>query len=147
MRRAPIWQFENKNRLIGQNDQMKQRDSNFVEKVSNYMSSKNLKPEDLFIDVQKSHNLLNKRGHYPMTIAKSTDYTQEEHYKNAREQRPEYSPGPTAYWQMPPHTEDTNTKPIAPGTTTVHGKEAKIYYLNRKRTDFCISKPLRKSVF
>lgn len=147
MRRAPAWAFENKNRLKGPTDQMKAREQSILEKASNYMSSKNLKESDLFIDVERSQKLMDKRGRYPITIAKSWDYTTEDHYKNAREQHPSYSPGPNQYWQMPIKTEDTNTKPPAPGTATLNGKDIKVYYLNRRRTDHVISKPMRKSVF
>lgn len=146
--RAPIWTFDNKKRLIGQNDQMKARDSAIQEKVNNYISAKNLKDSDLRIDVDRAEKLIMKRGRYPLTFYKPTDYANEEHYKNAREQHPEYSPDPCHYWKMKPGTQDTNTKPIAAEPTTLPGgKEGKIYYLNHKRNDHVIYKPMRGSVF
>lgn len=126
---------------------MKARESNFVEKVSNYMQSKNLKPSDLYIDIAKSEQLMAKRGHYPLTIAKSFDFAATEQYKKAREEHPDFSPGPTSYWKMKLGQQDTNTKPIPPESATVNGKEVKVYYLNRRRTDNIIAKPMRKSVF
>ena len=147
LRRNPIWTFDNKNRLKGLNDQMKSRDASINEKVSNYVSSKNLKPSDLYIDIERAQKLMDKRARLPLTIHKPFDYSNEEHYKKAREEHPEYSPSACEYWKMKAHTEDSNVKPPAPETTTLNGKEVKVFYLNRKRTDNVIFKPMRASVY
>ena len=130
------------------NDQMKTREEAFKEKKNNYMQAKNLQEKDLNIDVDRAEKLIMKRGRYPRPFVKDTDYKSEDHYKNAREQHPEYSPGPTEYWKMKPGTEDTDTRPGAPESKTYPGgKEGKIYYLNHKRTDHVQYKPLRGSVY
>lgn len=145
--RAPVWSFDHKNRLNGQNEQMKAREANFTEKVSNYLSSKNLKESDIQIDIQKSIDMLSKRGRYKLSINKPFDYANTEQYKKAREEHPSFSPGPQEYWKMKPNTIDCNKKPEAPETVNIRGKDAKVYYLNRRRTDHILSKPMRASVF
>ncbi|MCQ2820846.1 MAG: hypothetical protein MJ252_26610, partial [archaeon] len=93
--------------------------------MSNYMSSKNLKPSDLEIDVFRSYNLMNKRGRYPLKIVSPTDITSEDHYKKAREEHPSFSPDPGAYWQMHPHEMERNVKPPAPEVKNINGKDVK----------------------
>ncbi|MCQ2818596.1 MAG: hypothetical protein MJ252_15110 [archaeon] len=146
MKKAPVWSFDGKAKG-GITDQMKQREQAYADKVNNFMSSKNLKPSDIEVDVFRSENLIRKRGRYPFKIIMPTDYTNEEHYKKAREEHPSFSPEPTAYWQMKPNSMDTNTKPPAPEMRNINGKDVKFYYLNHRRTDCQTYKPMRKSVF
>lgn len=127
---------------------MKARDEAVKEKLNTYMSAKNLKETDLYIDVNRAEALIKKRTQIPITWVKDTDYKSEDHYKSAREQHPEYSPDPCAYWKMKLGTFDKNEKPGAPDTTTYPGgKEGKIYYLNHQRNDHVVFKPMRPSVF
>lgn len=145
---APVWTFDNKNRLTGQNEQMKQRDALFQEKKTNYMSTKNIKEVDLNIDIDRAEKLILKRTKLPWSYPKPFEYMNTEQYKSAKEKHIDYSPGPTAYWKMKKGTVDCNKRPEAPDTYTLpNGKEAKLYYLNHQRNDIVITKPMRKTVF
>ncbi|MCQ2817337.1 MAG: hypothetical protein MJ252_08745 [archaeon] len=112
------------------------------------MSAKGLKAEDLEIDVIKAGKMVGKKGRFPLTFVKPTDYKSEDHYKSAREQHPSYSPDPCHYWKMKLKTVDTNAPPCAPEELTLpNGKTGKTYYLNHQRNDFRVYKPMVKSVY
>ena len=146
LHKAPIWSFQFKKRTPFPNDQMAARESAFKERVENYKSGKNLTDKDLMIDVSKSYETVRNRGRYPLIIHKPFDYAGTDQYKLNKEQFPEFSPGPDYYWKMAGM--DTNERPKqVEEEKEIDGKTRKVYYMNRKRTDFRISKPMRSSVF
>ena len=146
LNKAPIWSFQFKKKSVFPNDQMATRESAFKERVENYKSGKNLTDKDLMIDVSRSYEAIRNRGRYPLIIHKPFDYAGTDQYKLNKEQFPEYSPGPDYYWKMVDM--DVNERPKqVQEEKEIDGKTRKIYYMNRKRTDFRICKPMRSSVF
>ena len=146
LHKAPIWSFQFKKKSVFPNDQMAARESAFKERVENYKSGKNLTDKDLMIDVSRSYEAIRNRGRYPLIIHKPFDYAGTDQYKLNKEQFPEYSPGPDYYWKMVDM--DVNERPKqVQEEKEIDGKTRKIYYMNRKRTDFRIYKPMRSSVF
>ena len=144
--KAPKWTFRFKQPTKIPNDNMISRDEQFKEKIENLKSSKNITEKDLQIDVMSSYNKVKNRGRYFPTYHKQIFDANEEHYKNSREGRPDYTPGPQHYWKM--KELDTNTLPKALfEETEVNGKPGKVYYMNHKRTDFRQYKPMKKCVF
>lgn len=145
-KKAPVWSFDNKSPTKLPTENMQTRDALYKEKIDNMKSAKNIQDKDLLIDIDRSYKLMNKRGKYPLTFHKPFDYAGTEQYKSNKEQHPDYSPGPQHYWKSKEF--DTNSIPKEMSEEKeVNGKNIKIYYMNRKRTDYRIYKPTRGSVF
>ena len=145
-RKAPVWSFDNKSPTKLPTENMQSRDAMYKEKIDNMKSAKNLQDKDLLIDIDRSMKAINRRGRYPLTFHKPFDYASTEQYKANREQHPDYSPGPQEYFKS--KELDTNAIPKeAQEEKEMNGKTVKVYYMNRKRTDFRIYKPMRGSVF
>ena len=145
-RRAPVWTFDNKSPTKLPTENMQSRDAMYKEKIDNMKSAKNLQDKDLLIDIDRSIKAINRRGRYPLTFHKPFDYASTEQYKANREQHPDYSPGPQEYFKS--KELDTNAIPKeAQEEKEMNGKTVKVYYMNRKRTDYRIYKPMRGSVF
>ena len=146
LHKAPVWSFQFKKRTQFPNDQMAARESAFKERVENYKSGKNLTDKDLMIDVSKSYETVRNRGRFPYIIHKPFDYAGTDQYKTNKEQHPDFSPGPDYYWKMTDM--DINERPKqVEEEKEINGRTMKVYYMNRKRTDFRIAKPMRSSVF
>ena len=143
-KRAPSWPIKKK--VEPPKDQIEARNALLTEKIDNLKSAKGLTDKDLQIDIDRSHKLIEKRGKYPLTFHKDFDYRNTEQYKLREEQHPDYSPGPQHYWKN--KGMDVNERPKElTEEKEEHGKNIKVYYMNRKRTDFRVYKPMRSSVY
>jgi len=142
----PKWAFQSKSPTKLPTENMKAKQELYNQKIDNLKSAKNLTDKDLNIDVMRSYDAIRNRGRYPITIHKPYDYSNTEQYKLNKEQHPDFTPGPSHYWRM--KDMDTNSVPKElQEEKEINGKMTKIYYMNRKRTDFREYKPMRKSVF
>ena len=146
LKRSPAWSFIGKNPTKLPTENMVQKENLISEKLENFKSSKNITDKDLQIDVMASHDKIRKRGRYYFQYRKPYDYANTEQYKLNKEQHPSFSPDPTHYWKMKDIDKNERPKDLV-NETEVNGKPTKIYYMNRKRTDFRQYKPMRKSVF
>ena len=93
-----------------------------------------------------SYNKVKNRGRYHFTYHKPVFNKEEEHYKTSRTEFPSYSPGPEHYWKM--KDIDSNSLPKSLfEEKEINGKPGKIYFMNHKRTDWRVYKPMRKTVY
>ena len=143
---APKWSLSLKSPTQLPTDNMKSRDEQYNEKMENMKSAKGLTDKDLMVDVSRSYKLMGERGRYPLKFHKPFDYANTDQYKTNHEQHPDTSPGPTHYWKMKGMDVNALPKDLTEDTE-MYGRPAKIYYMNRKRTDFRVYKPMRRSVF
>jgi len=145
-KRAPAWSFKNKNPMKLPTEQMENREQNIKDKIENLKSQKNITDKMLEINVMESYDKVKNRGKCYHLLRKPFDYANTEQYKSCNEQHPKFTPGPSHYWKM--KELDTNSLPkVLTEDKEVNGKNTKIYYMNRKRTDFRVHKPMRSSVF
>ena len=77
------------------------------------------------------------------------DFKSTEQHKTWRQTNTGIMPGPQQYWKTLPYNKnkpDRKDDELLPGTEQGEGK-AKVYLMNRKKTDNKIYKPMNKSLF
>lgn len=143
-KKNPIWSIKKPSELP--NEQMKARDGILGEKFEALKDKRNLKDDELMVDVYRSIRLTDARGCYPMKIFPPFNY-QTDQYKLAREGKPEFSPGPDKYWTTLPYNGKRTQKQEDEQEKEGLSQEKKIYYCRRGKTDKRVYKPMRSSVF
>ena len=143
MTRYPAWKIF---KPFGVNNNTKAVEERIKEKVDNYLSSKNMKKDDLNIQLRQTFHNVTHHGRLYMTIHKPTDWKNEEHHKKAEEDHPRVTPGPDHYWKIPDKFDYSKKSVDLHDITDSNGK--KIYYMDRRRTDKRVYKSgMRKSVY
>ena len=145
-RRAPAWRYP---KDIGPNVEYKKEEKERMkEKLEEYMNDKDLKKEDLWINVSKSYHKVTHHGELPIKFQPIYKLKETEQYTAMLENQPRVYIGPQQYWKMPKETYSKNKqkKPNLSSITDDNGN--KIYYMDRKKTDKRVySANLRKSVY
>ena len=145
-RRAPAWRYP---KDIGPNVEFqKEEKQRLKEKVDEYLNDKDLKKEDLWINVSKSYHKVTHHGELPIKFQPIYKMQQTEQYTAMLERQPKVYIGPQQYWKMPKETfsKYKQKKPNLSSITDDNGN--KIYYMDRKKTDKRVySANLRTSVY
>ena len=145
-KRAPAWKYP---KDIGPNVEFqKEEKERLKEKLEEYMSDKDLKKEDLWINVVKSYHKVTHHGELPIKFQPIYKVLETEQYTSMLEKQPRVYIGPQQYWKMPKETFSRYKakKPNLSNITDDNGN--KIYYMDRKKTDKRVySAGMRKSVY
>ena len=145
-RRAPAWKYP---KDIGPNvEYQKEEKERLKEKVEEYMNDKDLKKEDLWINVSKSFHRVTHHGELPIKFQPIYKMHETEQYVAMLENQPRVYIGPQQYWKMPKETftRKGQKKPNLSSITDDNGN--KIYYMDRKKTDKRVySAGMRKAVY
>ena len=98
-RRYPAWKYP---KPIGGNEEHKNEvEENLKEKIEEYMAEKELKKQDLWINVREGYRKLTHHGEILLKIAPEFKYMEVEQYKTSRENNPKVYIGPQQYWKVP----------------------------------------------
>ena len=145
-RRAPAWKYP---KDIGPNvEYQNEEKERLKEKVEEYMNDKDLKKEDLWINVSKSFHRVTHHGELPIKFQPIYKMQETEQYVAMLENQPRVYIGPQQYWKMPKETftRKGQKKPNLSSITDDNGN--KIYYMDRKKTDKRVySAGMRKAVY
>ena len=145
-KRAPAWKYP---KDIGPNVEFQREEKERLkEKIEEYMSDKDLKKEDLWINVVKSYHKVTHHGELPIKFQPIYKVLETEQYTSMLEKQPRIYIGPQQYWKMPKETFSRYKakKPNLSSITDDNGN--KIYYMDRKKTDKRVySAGMRKSVY
>ena len=145
-RRAPAWKYP---KDIGPNvEHQNEEKERLKEKVEEYMNDKDLKKEDLWINVSKSYHRVTHHGELPIKFQPIYKVHETEQYQAMLENQPRVYIGPQQYWKMPKETftRKGQKKPNLSSITDDNGN--KIYYMDRKKTDKRVySAGMRKAVY
>ena len=145
-RRAPAWKYP---KDIGPNvEYQNEEKERLKEKVEEYMNDKDLKKEDLWINVSKSFHRVTHHGELPIKFQPIYKVRETEQYQAMLENQPRVYIGPQQYWKMPKETftRKGQKKPNLSSITDDNGN--KIYYMDRKKTDKRVySAGMRKAVY
>jgi hypothetical protein len=145
-RRAPAWKYP---KDIGPNvEYQNEEKERLKEKVEEYMNDKDLKKEDLWINVSKSFHRVTHHGELPIKFQPIYKMHETEQYVAMLENQPRVYIGPQQYWKMPKETftRKGQKKPNLSSITDDNGN--KIYYMDRKKTDKRVySAGMRKAVY
>ena len=146
-KRAPIWSYP---KNIGPNVEFKkEQEEKFKEKMEEYMSNKDLKKEDMWINVVNSFHRVNHHGELKIKFQPEYKMKETEQYVAFLENSPKKYIGPQQYWKMPKETFSRfkrYKKPELSNITDDNGN--KIYYMDRKKTDKRVySANMRKAVY
>ncbi len=145
-RRAPAWKYP---KDIGPNvEHQNEEKERLKEKVEEYMNDKDLKKEDLWINVSKSFHRVTHHGELPIKFQPIYKVHETEQYQAMLENQPRVYIGPQQYWKMPKETftRKGQKKPNLSSITDDNGN--KIYYMDRKKTDKRVySAGMRKAVY
>ena len=144
-RRYPAWKYP---KPIGGNEEHKNEvEENLKEKIEEYMAEKELKKQDLWINVREGYRKLTHHGEILLKIAPEFKYMEVEQYKTSRENNPKVYIGPQQYWKVP---KENSRKNLAKRSTSTisDDKGNKIYYMDRKKTDKRVyTAGLRKAIY
>ena len=145
-RRAPAWKYP---KDIGPNvEYQNEEKERLKEKLEEYMNDKDLKKEDLWINVSKSFHRVTHHGELPIKFQPIYKVRETEQYQAMLENQPRVYIGPQQYWKMPKETftRKGQKKPNLSSITDDNGN--KIYYMDRKKTDKRVySAGMRKAVY
>ena len=146
LKRAPAWKYP---KDIGPNVEFQKEEKvRLKEKVEEYMNDKDLKKEDLWINIVKSYHKVTHHGELPIKFQPIYKVLETEQYTSMLEKQPRIYIGPQQYWKMPKETFSRYKakKPNLSSITDDNGN--KIYYMDRKKTDKRVySAGMRKSVY
>ena len=145
-RRAPAWKYP---KDIGPNvEYQNEEKERLKEKIEEYKNDKDLKKEDLWINVSKSFHRVTHHGELPIKFQPIYKMHETEQYVAMLENQPRVYIGPQQYWKMPKETftRKGQKKPNLSSITDDNGN--KIYYMDRKKTDKRVySAGMRKAVY
>ena len=145
-RRAPAWKYP---KDIGPNvEYQNEEKERLKEKLEEYMNDKDLKKEDLWINVSKSFHRVTHHGELPIKFQPIYKVRETEQYQAMLENQPRVYIGPQQYWKMPKETftRKGQKKPNLSSITDDNGR--KVYYMDRKKTDKRVySAGMRKAVY
>ena len=145
-KRYPAWKYP---KDIGGNEEHKKEvEEQIKEKMDEYMTNKDLKKEDLWINVSKGYHKLTHHGELPIRFQLIYKVKETEQYKAMLEKQPPTYIGPQQYWKMPKETFSRykQKKPNLSSITDDNGR--KVYYMDRKKTDKRVySAGMRKAVY
>ena len=131
-KRYPSWKYP---KPIGGNEEHKKEvEENIKEKVEEYMTDKNLKKQDLWINVREGFRKITHHGEILLKITPEFKYMDVEQYKTCKENNPNVYIGPQQYWKMPKENFRKGSAKRSMSTIT-DDKGNKIYYMDRKKTD------------
>ena len=145
-KRAPAWKYP---KDIGPNVEFqKEEQDRLKEKLEEYMNDKDLKKEDLWIDVIKSYHKVTHHGELPIKFQPIYKVLETEQYTAMLENQPRVYIGPQQYWKMPKET-FSRYKAKKPNLSSItDDKGNKVYYMDRKKTDKRVySAGMRKAVY
>ena len=134
---------------IGGNEEHKNEvEENLKEKIEEYMAEKELKKQDLWINVREGYRKLTHHGEILLKIAPEFKYMEvEQYYKTSRENNPKVYIGPQQYWKVPKENFRKNLAKRSTSTIS-DDKGNKIYYMDRKKTDKRVyTAGLRKAIY
>ena len=144
-KRYPAWKYP---KPIGGNEEHKKEvEENIKEKIEEYMNDKDLKKQDLWINVREGYRKITHHGEILMKIAPEFKYMDVDQYKTFKENNPRVYIGPQQYWKMP--KENFRKKSAKRSISTItDDKGNKIYYMDRKKTDKRVyTAGLRRSIY
>ena len=144
-KRYPAWKYP---KPIGGNEEHKKEvEENIKEKIEEYMNDKDLKKQDLWINVREGYRKITYHGEILMKIAPEFKYMDVDQYKTFKENNPRVYIGPQQYWKMP--KENFRKKSAKRSISTItDDKGNKIYYMDRKKTDKRVyTAGLRRSIY
>ena len=145
-KRAPAWKYP---KDIGPNVEFqKEEKGRMKEKLEEYMNDKDLKKEDLWINVIKSYHKVTHHGELPIKFQPIYKVLETEQYTTMLENQPRVYIGPQQYWKMPKET-FSRFKAKKPNLSSItDDKGNKVYYMDRKKTDKRVySAGMRKAVY
>ncbi|MCQ2817127.1 MAG: hypothetical protein MJ252_07670 [archaeon] len=141
MKRYPAWKIY---KPTPRPETANVKDQMMKEKIENYLNDKNLKEDDLNLQIRQTFYNVTHHGKVYMTIHKPSDWKNEPHHQSAEEQNKYGHPGPDYYWRMP---KETYGKKVELGTIE-DANGNKIYYMDRRKTDKRVYKSgMRKAVY
>ena len=98
------------------------------------MAEKELKKQDVWINVREGYRKLTHHGEILLKIAPEFKYMDVEQYKTSRENNPKVYIGPQQYWKVPKENFRKNLAKRSTSTIS-DDKGNKIYYMDRQKTD------------
>ena len=146
-KKAPIWSYP---KNIGPNIEFKkEQEEKFKEKMEEYMNDKDLKKEDMWINVINSFHKVNHHGELKIKFQPEYKMKETEQYVSFLEKSPKKYVGPQHYWKMPKETFSRFNKYKKPNLSSLTDDNGnKIYYMDRKKTDKRVyTAGLRRSVY
>ena len=146
-KKAPVWSYP---KNIGPNVAYKtEYEQKMKEKMEEYMTSKDLKKEDMWINVVNGFHKLNHHGELQIKFQPEYKMKETEQYLAFLEKSPKKYIGPQQYWKLPKETFTRYTKYKKPNISHITDDNGnKIFYMDRKRTDNRVySANLRKAVY
>ena len=144
-KRYPAWKYPKP--IGGNKEHQKEVEQNLKEKIEEYMNEKELKKQDLWVNVVDGYRKNTHHGEILMRIVPEFKYMDVEQYKASVENHPKVYIGPQQYWKMP--KEDFRKRTIKRSMSTItDDKGNKIYYMDRKTTDKRVyTAGLRKAIY
>ena len=146
-KKAPIWSYP---KNIGPNVEYKNEyEQKMKEKMEEYMTSKDLKKEDMWINVVNGFHKLNHHGELQIKFQPEYKMKETEQYQAFLEKSPKKYIGPQQYWKLPKETFSRYNKYKKPNISHITDDNGnKIFYMDRKRTDNRVySANLRKDIY
>ena len=146
-KRAPVWSYP---KNIGPNVEFKkEQEEKFKEKLEEYMNDKDLKKEDMWINIVNSFHRVNHHGELKIKFQPEYKMKETEQYVAFLEKAPKKYVGPQHYWKMPKETFSRYNKYKKPNLSSITDDNGnKIYYMDRKKTDKRVySANMRKAVY
>ena len=146
-KKAPIWSYP---KNIGPNVEYKNEyEQKMKEKMEEYMTSKDLKKEDMWINVVNGFHKLNHHGELQIKFQPEYKMKETEQYQAFLEKSPKKYIGPQQYWKLPKETFSRYNKYKKPNISHITDDNGnKIFYMDRKRTDNRVySANLRKAIY
>lgn len=125
-----------------ENQFIKARDELLQEKANKALEKSKLDPKEFIPDMLQSYDKVMRRGRLPFVFHKRFEYDKTEQYISAKNQNPDYQPGPTAYW------DDGIGYSKREAQSTDDKYDRKKYLMSKDKTYKRLYVPnLRKSVF
>ena len=117
--------------------------------MEEYMTSKDLKKEDMWINVVNGFHKLNHHGELQIKFQPEYKMKETEQYQAFLEKSPKKYIGPQQYWKLPKETFSRYNKYKKPNISHITDDNGnKIFYMDRKRTDNRVySANLRKAIY
>ena len=146
-KKAPIWSYP---KNIGPNvEYKKEQEDKAKEKLEEYMNDKQLKQEDMWINIINSFEKVNHHGELKIKFQPEYKMKETEQYVAYLEKSPKKYIGPQQYWKMPKETFSRFNRYKKPNLSNISdGNGNKIYYMDRKKTDNRVySANMRKAVY
>lgn len=146
-KKAPIWSYP---KDIGPNVEFKKdQEEKMKEKLSEYMTNKDMKAEDLWINVVNGYHKLNHHGELLIKFQPEYKLKETEQYTAYLEKSPKKYVGPQQYWKLPKETFSRYMKYKKPNVSHITDDNGnKVYYMDRKKTDKRVySANMRKAVY